>query len=519
MLGGAAAAMAAAAWPAGASAPTPAAAGGRPNLVLFFLDELRADALACYGNPVTRTPNFDRLAAGGTRFADCHVQNPVCAQSRCSLMTGWPTSVRGHRSLYYLLQPEEPNLFRYLKQAGYEVFFFGKNDMFAAPVFADSVTEWRNAPPTAEMQAIAKAGPLPPAGGPLTMRFAWGGDRRSSADYALVQYAIKVLEQRERDRPFCIFLPLVNPHPPYMAPEGFDRLYDPARLPPLVPPGLPKKPSHVAALRESYHLDKVDDLELRRVRATYYGQVSYADWLLGEFLEAIERTGHAGDTVVAVASDHGDYAGDYGLIEKWPNGLESCLTHVPLIIRAPGGAPGHTVGEMVELYDIMATFLELGGAQATHTHFARSLVPQLHGAPGDPARAAFVEGGYNVYEPQAFEPRMTGLYARKTALQNDRPDCVQRAAAVKTSDFAFVERPGGQSELYDRRSDPGETRNLIDSAGHAEVRARLQRRLLDWYVNTSGVPATNKDARDTPPFYPTARFPEGDKQKARILDR
>src|ERR1700740_3481893 len=94
---------------------TPPPSPQRPNLILFLTDELRADALACYGNPVTRTPNFDRLAREGARFEHCHVQNPVCTQSRCSLLTGWPTSVRGHRSLYYFLRRNEPNLFRYLK--------------------------------------------------------------------------------------------------------------------------------------------------------------------------------------------------------------------------------------------------------------------------------------------------------------------------------------------------------------------------------------------------------------------
>src|SRR5690348_18233247 len=114
----------------------------RPNIVLFMPDEMRADALACYGNPVTKTPNFDRLASEGTRFANCHVQFPVCGASRCSLLTGWPTSVRGHRSLFYFLRPDEPNLFRYLKQSGYDVFWFGKNDALAAQSFYDSVTYW-----------------------------------------------------------------------------------------------------------------------------------------------------------------------------------------------------------------------------------------------------------------------------------------------------------------------------------------------------------------------------------------
>lgn len=71
-----------------------------PNLILFMPNELRAEALSCYGNQLTRTPKFDKLAQEGTRFASCHVQFPVCGASRCSLLTGWPTSARGHRSLF-----------------------------------------------------------------------------------------------------------------------------------------------------------------------------------------------------------------------------------------------------------------------------------------------------------------------------------------------------------------------------------------------------------------------------------
>ena len=480
-----------------------AAPGSRPNLVLFFLDELRADALACYGNPVTRTPNFDALAAQGTRFAECHVQNPVCAQSRCSLLTGWPTSVRGHRSLYYLLQPNEPNLFRYLKQAGYDVFWFGKNDAFAQATFPDSVTRWADVNHAAEYAALGKVAKDDRLAS-SAMLFPGGGDRRATSDYGLLQKAVEVLERREADKPFCIFLPLISPHPPYRAPEGFDGMYDPGKLPPLAPPGLAGKPSYFEGLRSYYKLDRVTDAELRKVRATYYSQVSYADWLLGEFLAALERTGHAGDTALFVSADHGDYAGDYGLIEKWPSGLESCLTHVPLIARTPGGAAGHVVPQMVELYDVMATMLDLAGAKATHTHFARSLTPQLKGAAGDPARAAFSEGGYNVYEPQAFEPFIPGLYGPKTSLENDRPETVQRAASVKTPDHTLIVRTKDRSELYDRRADPKETRNLIDSRAHASVRQALETRLLNWYVETTGVPDTKRDPRDLPPFTPRA---------------
>ncbi|MDE2563654.1 MAG: sulfatase-like hydrolase/transferase [Sphingomonadales bacterium] len=503
------------------SATLPRAANGQPmNLILYFTDEMRADALACYGNPVTKTPNFDKLASEGALFRNCHVQNPVCAQSRCSMLTGWPTSVRGHRSLYYLLQDDEPNMFRYLRQAGYDVFWFGKNDALTPDAFADSVTEWENAMSPANLARSGMGAAMRnfDKNAPTTMLFPGGGDRRNTLDYPMVQDAIKVLERRESDRPFCIFLPLLEPHPPYTAPEGFDTMYNPSDLPALVPPGLPDKPLFHSAIRQRFGLDKVSDATLRKVRATYYGMVSYSDWLLGELMDAMERTGRDKDTALFVSSDHGDYAGDYGLIEKWPSGLESCLTHVPLIARVPGGKQGIVANDMVELYDIMATFLELGGTRATHTNFARSLMPQIAGGPGDPMRAAFSEGGYNIYEPQAFEPRLGGLYGNKTDLQNDRPETIERCASIKTQRHTYIARPSGVSELYDRQVDPMEEHNLFNARSHASIRDGLQRQLLDWYINTSGVPGTVRDARDMPPFYRNEVFPDAKTRAYQLLD-
>src|SRR5208283_483361 len=194
-----------------------AKASPQANIILFIPDELRADALACFGNPVCRTPNLDRLASTGTRFANCHVQYPVCGASRCSLLTGWPTSVRGHRSLYYFLRPEEPNLFRYLKQSGYDVFWYGKNDALAAECIYGSVTEW-NYPADPDE---AKIDPFPDDTGQFVSTPPWpisdphyfsflhkegGGDRRNTRDFHHVLSAIRILERSEGNRPFCIFL-------------------------------------------------------------------------------------------------------------------------------------------------------------------------------------------------------------------------------------------------------------------------------------------------------------------------
>lgn len=473
--------------------------GSRPNLVLFMPDEMRADSLACYGNPVTKTPNFDRLARTGTRFANCHVQYPVCGASRCSLLTGWPTSVRGHRSLYYFLRPEEPNLFRYLRQAGYDVYWFGKNDALAARTFSDSVTRWVDRVPG----GYPRVKNLTP--GSESMLYSAGGDRRETSDYKHLELGLEILKRKESERPFCIFLPLNEPHPPYTIPADFYDMYKPTSLPPLVPPDLKRRPSFHAGIREMYGLEGLDEGVFRKIRAVYYGQVSYSDWLMGELLSTLESTGRDKDTAVFLLSDHGDYGGDYGLVEKWPSGLEDCLTHVPVIGRMPGGAEGVVAEDMVELFDVMPTALELAGTQANHTHFARSLVPQMRGGNGDAARAAFCEGGYNVYEPQCFEPEGAGggPYLGKIRLQNERPQTVSRSTMVRTRTHKLVLRPQGQCELYSYKDDPREMNNVYGESGVAGVQAELERKLLYRYINTTGIAPMDKDSRDCPPFYPT----------------
>jgi choline-sulfatase len=212
-------------------------------------------------------------------------------------------------------------------------------------------------------------------------------------------------------------------------------------------------------------------------------------------MEAMSRTGHDRDTALLLCSDHGDYTGDYGLVEKWPAGLEDCLTHVPLIARIPGGRPGTVSRELIELFDIMPTCLDLAGTKATHTHFARSLIPQLHGSAGDPRRAAFTEGGYNTYEPQAFEPIIEGLYGPKTRLQNERPETVTRCAAVRTDRYKYIARPNDQSELYDCAQDPMLRNNLFGDSSMRDIQEALQARLTNWYIDTSGVPALERDPR------------------------
>ncbi len=113
------------------------------NFILFNPDEMRAESVGCYGHPLASTPNLDRLAAQSTRFDQCHVQHTVCTPSRCSFMTGQYPHVNGHRTLWHALQRHEPQLLKYLKTAGYDVMWGGKNDLLSPDSFADSVTDFR----------------------------------------------------------------------------------------------------------------------------------------------------------------------------------------------------------------------------------------------------------------------------------------------------------------------------------------------------------------------------------------
>jgi arylsulfatase A-like enzyme len=470
------------------------------NFIFFMPDELRAESVGYYGHPRVQTPNMDALAAEGTHFEQCHVQHTVCTPSRCSMMTGWYPHVRGHRTLWHMLRPDEPNLLRYLKQSGYTVHWYGKNDLLSPGSFAGSVD-------VAESHGKGKFGENPFAqDDPRYYSFLYEpytGPLEEHGDYANVQAGIDFLQSRP-EQPFILYLPLTYPHCPYSAPQPWHDQIDPDDLPPLRPADLPDRPAFHRLIRESRRLDQVDEAVLRKIQAVYLGMTGFVDYLLGRLLAALDESGLAEETAVFVLSDHGDYAGDYGLVEKWPSAAEDVITRVPLIARIPGGAQGHTVTEPVELFDLMATTLDLAGIEARHTHFARSLVPQLRGAAGDPERAVFCEGGYARHEPHCFEGRpdrdhfarnTANIYYPKGQLQQDHPDSVGRSTMMRTAKHKLVQRPTGVCELYDLEDDPEELYNRHGDPAYADLQRDLEQRLLNWLLQTSDVTPLQTDPR------------------------
>ncbi|MBM4458357.1 MAG: DUF4976 domain-containing protein [Chloroflexi bacterium] len=470
------------------------------NFIIFMPDELRGESVGCYGHLQVETPNMDALARQGVRFDQCHVQNTVCTPSRCSMMTGWYPHVSGHRTLWHLLRPHEPNLLRYLKQAGYDVRWFGKNDLLAAASFADSVTEAR----TCGRRAFGL--PAFPPDDPRFHSFLWQpytGPLEEHTDYANVMAAIEYLKSKPK-QPFVLYLPLLFPHPPYGAPEPWHSQVNPLLIPDLRPADLPRKPAYHRLIRETRHLDQLSDADFRRINAIYLGMTGFMDHLLGMLLDALSDSPYEDETAVIFTSDHGDWAGDYGLVEKWPNAMEDILTRVPLIVRVPGGATGHVVREPVELMDIFATVMELAGIEAQHTHFSTSLFPQLRGAAGDPLRGVYAEGGYARHEPHCFEGKPYGdqfgrnpthIYYPKGLVQQEHPDSVGRAIMLRTATAKLVYRPSGDSELYDLQADPEELNNVYGLPAFKTLQNNLEHRLLHWLAQTSDVVPLDEDPR------------------------
>ncbi|MHB9134211.1 MAG: sulfatase-like hydrolase/transferase [Armatimonadota bacterium] len=474
------------------------------NIIYFNPDQMRADMLGCYGHPLAQTPNIDRLASEGVRFDQCHVQHTVCTPSRCCFTTGWYPHVRGHRTLWHPLQPDEPNTLKYLKQAGYQVDWIGKNDLLSPGAFADSVTrvhDWGEG-------ANGDRGIFRPDE-PGYWSFLYGPMPDHNADWHVITRAIEFLQSRRPDDPpFMLYLPILFPHCPFTCPQPWYDMYNPDDLPPMRPSDLPNKPIFHRLIRQYRHLDALDDAVFRKLRAVYLGMISYVDAMLGRLLQALEETGLDADTSLFFFSDHGEWAGDYGLVEKWQSGLDDCLTRVPMIVKTPGCAGGHVVREPIESFDIVPTTLELAGVECRHTHFAHSMLPQLGGAAGDPERAVFAEGGYAPHEPHCYEGTpggfgditddRSGIYYPKGRQQQEHPESSVRCTMLRTATHKLVYRPGDVSELYDLTADPMELHNLYNQPAYAEVQQQLERRLLAWYQHTSDVVPFERDPRGFP---------------------
>ena len=469
----------------------------RPNIVMFMPDQLRADCVGCFGNPVVQTPNIDALAARGTLFRNAFSQHSVCSPSRASIFTGWYPHVMGHRTLTHLLKPWEPNLLKLLKDSGYHVGWVGQRGDTFAPGVTKASTDFFGfgVQPTA-----GGSNPYPPEHKFARTFYHGKRDAPESGvvldfDEATVQTAEAWLAEGPPE-PWLLFVALIFPHPPFAVEEPWFSLHARSEVPLPVSGDPADKAAFTREIREQYGTDRLDEGDWREIVATYYGMVARVDSQLGRVSSAVEACGAADRTVSVFMTDHGEYLGDYGLIEKFPSGQDDCLLRNPLIISTPAGVEGAASDALVEMVDLLPTLLELADVEARHTHFGRSLVPLLEDASRAHRDAAFAEGGFTASESHLLE-RGPFPYDLKSGIQHQAPVFAGKVVSMRTREWTYVHRLYERNELYDRANDPRELRNRSGEPELAELERGLHERVLNFLLETGDVIPWEPDPRFT----------------------
>ncbi|TDE90758.1 DUF4976 domain-containing protein [Occultella glacieicola] len=463
----------------------------RPNILLISTDQQRFDMVGAYGNPAVSTPNLDRLAGQGVLFENCYVQNPVCAPSRASLMTGRYVSAHGLHANGVDLAGHEELFSRRLADAGYDCGLVGKLHLGAC-------SDGRDEPRLDDGFRVFRWAHDPYPGSPDNAYHLWLQDHHpdlyttalherglfdsmpTEAHYShwIGEETIDFLRSsRLRDKPFFFVANFFDPHHGFGAPEEYLRRYDDVELPPIVTRDGEldsKPPIQAEASKESYGghapgYTSYTDEALRDVRKAYYAMVSLVDDEVGRILGALEDEGLADNTIVVFTSDHGEMLGDHQLMLKGPFMYE-CAVRVPLIIRWPGvAAPGERRSELVQWVDLAPTFVQAAGLPIPPTSQGAGLERLIRG--GDPdwrdwAMCQYRDSGHP-YDPPVHV----------TMLRHDRWKLVVHHGPPATA-------RASSGELYDLEADPDELTNLWDDPTSRATRSALQGKLIDVLVAT-----------------------------------
>jgi arylsulfatase A-like enzyme len=492
----------------------------RPHILIFNPDQWRGDVMGHLGDPAAVTPHLDHIVetdAVSFRVAAC--QNTVCTPSRCSFMTGWYPHVRGHRTMHYMLRDHEgePNLLRVLRDNGYFVWWGGKNDLVPAQFGYDKDCDIKykpERPPRPPWQIDQQDTWRKEPGSDSYYSFyvgeldTGGDDIYYDGDWANVLGAIEAIKNAPADQPLCIYLPLTYPHPPYGVEEPWYSMIDRENIPPRAPTpeNWEEKSSLLHAIHETQNLQGWTEERWTELRAVYYGMCARLDHQFGLLMGALKEAGIYDDTAVFVFADHGDYTGDYGIVEKTQNTFEDALARVPFIIKPPSNLKvvPRVSEALVELIDFPATVYDLAGIEPGYWHFGRSLRAVLAGETDAHRDAIFCEGGRLQGEHQAMEKpsvqtmedASTSLYwpRIKHQITDDQP-WHTKATMCRTHDFKYIRRLYERDELYDLSQDPQETRNLIDNPGYGQVLLQLKERMLTWYMETADIVPFETDVR------------------------
>jgi len=447
----------------------------RPNILHVFCDQQRFDTIHALGNPVIRTPSFDRIAHEGVAFTSAYSPCPVCIAARCSMIYGQYPQHTGCYENRRMPTDDRQSFMGALTAAGYRTHGIGKchfsPDRNALRGFQTRERQEEGAPrenPDAhdeylkflwerghrhvcdvhgirgEMYYVPQPSQLPAEVHPTH----WVGDR----SVAFIE------EQRDAEEPWYLFASFIHPHPPFTPPNPWHKLY----RAPLMP--LPKIThddeslwTHINRKQNRYkYRDQGIDLNLmRNIRAYYYACISFIDSQLGRILAALERTGQLDDTLILCTADHGEHLGDYRCFGK--RSMHDTAARVPMLLRMPGRFEGgRRCDRVASLVDVAPTVLSVAGASVA-SHELDGV--DLH---------ALLEGSSD---------------RRYVYAQHEEGHAASYMIASER--WKYVWSSGDRRAfLFDREQDPGETRSRAGAHFLREDRDAMKRQLVSYLKET-----------------------------------
>ena len=448
----------------------------RMNVLFIAVDDLRPQ-LGCYGDPIAKTPNLDKLAASGLLFNRAYCQQAVCSPSRSSLLTGRrpdTTKIYNLEDHFRDTIADVVTLPQHFKANGYHAQSFGKiyhgalDDPASWSVPHTPVQGAAYGPKVmAEVQkrreALKEQGVTGPALQQRSKGPAWqtaGVEDNQLNDGVTADGAIKALNEIQA-KPFFLAVGFIKPHLPFVAPKKYFDLLPPAdqiKLPenrtrPTDAPDLAF--TDFRELRTYEGMPKKDapvtDQQARELIRAYYAATSYMDAQVGRVLAELDRLGLRDNTIVILWGDHGWHLGEQGMWCKHTN-FENA-TRAALMISVPGQEKrGTKTDALVEFVDIYPSLCELAGLELPQGLEGTSFVPLVK----DPTRK---------WKAAAFSqyPRKGGEVMGYT---------------MRTDRYRYTEwqsKTGERlaAELYDHEKDPAETRNVADATDQASTVAEL----------------------------------------------
>ena len=442
----------------------------KPNVLLIAVDDLNAD-LGCYGHPLVKSPNIDRLAKRGLRFDRAYCQYPVCNPSRSSFMTGlYPeqTGVLSNAGHFRDKQPDIASLSQHFINHGYFAARIGKIYHYGVPTQIgtdgeDDKASWNKVinpigiDRTRQDEVITlRAGSY---GGTMSWLLLDSKDEEHTDGQAALA-AVKLMEEHhpaKTGKPFFLAVGFYRPHTPYVAPLHHARYYPLDKINPVLELPGDRDDIPPAALPDRPNQRELTIEQRKEIIRAYYASTTLMDACLGRVLDGLKKLKLDDDTIVVFLSDHGYHLGQHGLWQK--SDLFEGSARVPFIISVPGmktaGQSSSSLTELIDLYPTLADLCNLPQPKHLKGH---SLAPLLANPKATVRQAA--------YSTTRIRPRLPGFTGKVKPL----------GRSIRTDRYRYTEWADGKYgvELYDYQTDPREITNLARSAAHTDKVKQLK---------------------------------------------